>query len=116
MATVTFLRKNYTRLMSVEVRSQEYRTLLSLIRQFKLSERCHCNQGECGNCAVQVVPVQAGDEQRELRLEKREKTILYSAGKLTQQQYEAAQVPAASVPWRLACQYMVRYEDIFVAV
>jgi len=116
MAKVTFLRKNYTKAVAVEVRSQEYRTLLSLIRQFKLSDRCNCNQGECGNCAVQVVPIVAGQEHPEVRLDTREKDILLKAGKLTQEQYAADKVPATPALWRLACQYMVRYDDIFVAM
>lgn len=116
MATVTFLRKNYTRLLSIEVRSQEHRTLLSLIRQFKLGEPCHCNQGQCGKCAVQVVTAAAGKQAREVRLDAREKAILLKAGKLTPEQYEADKVTASSALWRLACQYTVRYDDIFVAM
>jgi len=116
MATVTFLRKNYTRAAAIEVRSQEYRTLLSLIRQFKLSEGCHCGQGQCGNCAVQVVPVSSTRARREVRMDPQEKIILFKAGKLTQEQYDADKMPASPALWRLACQYTVRYEDIFVMV
>ena len=116
MATVTFLRKNFTRALEVEVRSQEYRTLLSLIRQFKLNDGCHCGQGQCGNCAVRVMPVSTSHEARPVRLESREKAILLKAGKLTREQYEADKIPTTQGLWRLACQYMVRYDDIFVAM
>lgn len=116
MATVTFLKPNLCAPLTVNVRSQEHRTLLSLLTQLQLFDDCTCGQGRCGECAVKVAPVVHGNKSRPVCLSTQEKTVLFNAGKLTREQYEADAVPASPALWRLACQYVVRYEEILVAV
>ncbi len=116
MGTVTFLKTSLRDPLTVSVRSQEKRTLLSLLTQLKLFDECTCGQGRCGECAVKVAPRSCGLPARPVRLSYQEKTVLFSAGKLTREQYEADAVLASPALWRLACQYVVRYEEILVAV
>jgi len=116
MGTVTFLKPSLRDSLTVNVRSQEKRTLLSLLTQLKLFDDCTCGQGRCGQCAVKVAPVAHGYALRPVRLNDREKSVLFRAGKLTREQYEADAVLASPALWRLACQYVVRYEEILVAV
>lgn len=116
MGTVTFLKPSLRDPLTVNVRSQEHRTLLSLLTQFKLFDDCTCGKGRCGECAVKVAPVAHGTKSRPVRLSAQEKTVLFNAGKLTREQYEADAVLASPALWRLACQYVVRYEEILVAV
>lgn len=116
MATVTFLKPDLRAPLTVNVRSQERRTLLSLLTQLKLFDECTCGKGRCGECAVKVAPVTHGNKSRPVRLGTQEKTVLFNAGKLTREQYDADAVPASPSLWRLACQYVVRYEEILVAM
>jgi hypothetical protein len=116
MATVTFLKPNLRTPLTVNVRSQEHRTLLSLLTQLQLFDDCTCGQGRCGECAVKVAPVAHGGKPRPVRLNDREKSVLFKSGKLTRAQYESDAVASSPSLWRLACQYVVRYEEILVAV
>lgn len=116
MASVTFLKPEMREPLTVEVRSQEKRTLLSLLTQLRLFDPCACDRERCGECAVRVVPRTHGREPRPVRLGTYERTVLFEAGKLSREQYEAKLIPASPSLWRLACQYVVRYEEILVAV
>ena len=116
MASVTLLKPDICEPRTVEVRSQEKRTLLSLLTQQKLFDPCICERKLCGECAVKVVPKSHGGKPRSVSLDAHEKKVLYEAGKLSREQYEAKSVPAAPSLWRLACQYVLRYEEIIVAM
>jgi hypothetical protein len=47
-------------------------------------------------------------------LTEKEKTVLKLAGKITAQQIADAETKDLPPPWRLACQFIVRNEDIVV--
>ena len=49
-----------------------------------------------------------------IALTEKEKTVLKLAGKITKQQIENAEINDIPPPWRLACQFIVRNEDILV--
>ena len=49
-----------------------------------------------------------------MHLTEKEKTVLRLAGKITKAQIEEAEVKDIPPPWRLACQFIVRDEDILV--
>ena len=116
MASVTLLKPDMGKPLTIEVRSQEKRTLLNLLMQQKLFDPCICERKLCGECAVKVVPRSHGGKPRPVSLDDYEKKLLYEAGKLSREQYEAKLVPAAPSLWRLACQYVLRYEEIIVAM
>ncbi|MEJ2564515.1 MAG: hypothetical protein P8164_00940 [Gammaproteobacteria bacterium] len=116
MASVTVLKPDMNEPLMVEVRSQEKRTLLSLLTQLNQFDPCICDRKLCGECAVKVVPKTRGREARPVTLDDYERKILLEAGKLSQEQYEAKSIPAAPSLWRLACQYVLRYEEIIVAM
>ena len=116
MASVTVLKPDMGEALTVEVRSQEKRTLLSLLTQMRVFDPCVCERKLCGECAVKVVPKSHGREPRPVQLDAYERTVLLEAGKLSREQYEAKAIPAAPSLWRLACQYVLRYEEIIVAM
>lgn len=90
MGTVTFLKMSLRDPLTVYVRSQEKRTLLSLLTQLNLLDACTCSQGRCGQCAVRVAPrTHEYYKPRPVRLSTQEKSVLFKAGKLTREQYEA---------------------------
>ncbi|MFM2059498.1 MAG: hypothetical protein RLY71_3883 [Pseudomonadota bacterium] len=47
-------------------------------------------------------------------LTEKEKTVLRFSGKITQEQITAAETKDLPPPYRLACQFIVRNEDILV--
>lgn len=116
MATVTFLKADLREPLTVQVLSQEQRTLLSLLTQLRLFDPCACERKRCGECAVKVAPLTHGHKSRPVNLGDYEKSVLFEAGKLSREQYEAKLVAASPSLWRLACQYVVRYEEILVAI
>jgi ferredoxin len=116
MASVTLLKPDLREPLTVEVRSQENRTLLSLLTQLKQFDPCVCDRKLCGECAVKVVPKTHGRKAPAVDLGDYERTVLMEAGKLSREQYEAKHIPASPSLWRLACQYVLRYEEIIVAM
>jgi hypothetical protein len=116
MGMVTFLKPNLREPLTVQVRSQEKRTLLSLLTQLKLFDYRDCDRECCGACAVKVVPLTHGRKPLPVHLSGHERTVLFEAGKLSREQYETELVQASPFLWRLPCQYVVRYEEILVAV
>ena len=116
MAAVTVLKPDMCEPFTVEVRSQERRTLLSLLTDMKLFDPSICERKLCGECAVKVVPKTHGRQPRPVCLDDYERSVLYEAGKLSQEHYEAKIIPASPSLWRLACQYELRYEEITVAM
>jgi ferredoxin len=72
-----------------------------------------CQNGECGSCLLQV-SVLSNKTPTGVALTEKEKTVLRFAGKITPEQIEAAEVSDIPPPWRLACQFIVRNEDILV--
>ena len=115
MAAITFLNPGMKDRVKITLGPGPAISLLALAKAMMLPLRCQCESGQCGACAVKVVPLRGRVRGEEVRLGEREKTLLFQEGKLSQQQYEAELVPDMPPLWRLACQYQVKDEDILVA-
>ena len=72
-----------------------------------------CGNGECGSCQVQV-SVLSDKRPIGVAMTEKEKTVLRLAGKITAQQIKDAEISDLPPPWRLACQMVLRDEDILV--
>ena len=79
---------------------------------FRLRRRTR-SRCECGSCLVQV-SVLSGKRPIGTALTEKEKTVLRYAGKITAEQIANAETNDIPPPWRLACQMVVRDEDILV--
>jgi hypothetical protein len=88
-------------------------TLLAVAKAHKVPLHHECENGECGSCLVEV-RVLSAKAPIGVALTEKEKTVLKLAGKITQQQIEDAETNDRPPPWRLACQTIVRDEDILV--
>lgn len=113
MGTVTFLTPALYREVAVQVPPRGRRTLLSLARKHEVPLRYVCRAGNCGTCAVKVAPLRRVGP-RYVHLSRDERQVLFHAGKLSRQQYESETLGDIPPLWRLACQYVVRDEDILV--
>jgi ferredoxin len=113
MANVTFTSPSMKRDVTVYAVAGDTNTLLSVAQKNKVPLHFECENGECGSCLIQV-SVLSGKAPVGMALTEKEKTVLKLAGKITQKQIEDAETNDRPPPWRLACQFIVRHEDILV--
>ena len=114
MGTVTFLSMALPRAVTVRFSDYERPTLLSLALGHGIPLHCDCLSNGCGSCAVKVAAVRPSPVFT-VRLKSEEKDVLWGAGKLTSEQYQAETLPANDPLWRLACRYVPAGEDVWVA-
>lgn len=113
MANVTFSSPKMKKDLTVYATAGDTSTLLALAKQHKIPVEFECENGECGSCAVQV-SILANKQPMGMHLTEKEKTVLKLAGKISREQIENAETKDIPPPWRLACQFIVRNEDILV--
>lgn len=113
MANVTFTSPRMKKDLTLYAVAGDTDTLLSVAQKNKVPLDFECQNGECGSCAIQV-QVLSGKTPIGIALTEKEKVALKLAGKITQAQIEDAETNDRPPPWRLACQFIVRHEDILV--
>ncbi len=114
MANVTFSSPRMQRDLTIYAVAGDTETLLSVAKKHKVPVHFECENGECGSCLIRVT-VLTGKAPVGMALTEKEKTVLKYAGKITQEQIEEAETNDRPPPWRLACQFIVRHEDIVVS-
>jgi len=114
MALVTFTNPDYRDKTVYAVAGSHTQTILKLARENKIPIDFECENGECGTCAIQVSSLDKKDRMGGPLTEK-EKTVLREIGKLSKQEMEQMIVDDLPSPWRLACQVIVRDEDLRVS-
>lgn len=114
MALVTFSNAGYKDKTVYAVAGSHTQTILKLALENKIPINFDCQDGECGTCLVKVSSV---DRKTRMGgpLTEKEKSVLVQLGKLSKEQAEQMLVDDLPTDWRLACQVIVRDEDIVVA-
>lgn len=113
MATVTFTSPEYRDKTVYATAGSHTQSILKLARENKIPINFECEDGECGTCIVKVSSLENKPRMGGPLTEK-EKRILAELGKLTKAEMEQMIVDDLPSPWRLACQMVVRDEDIRV--
>ena len=113
MANVTFSSPAMNKDVTVYATAGDCKTLLAVAQTNKLPIHFECETGECGSCAVEV-SILSNRQPMGMHLTEKEKVALKLAGKISREQIEQAELSDIPPPWRLACQYIVRDEDILV--
>ena len=113
MPIVTFTNPEYKDKTVYAVAGSHTETLLKIAKEYKVPIEFDCEDGECGTCAVRVKSVDR-KQRMGYHLTEKEKNILRSLGKLTKEDLERLIVDDMPSEWRLACQMIVRDEDILV--
>lgn len=113
MANVTFSSPAMKKDLTVYATAGDTRTLLAVAKEHSVPVHFECENGECGSCAVKV-DVLSNKSPMAIHLTEKEKTALKLAGKISQEHIVSAEVNDMPPPWRLACQYIVRDEDVLV--
>jgi len=114
MALVTFSNPEYRDKTVYAVAGSHTQTLLKLARENKIPINFECEDGECGTCVVKVSSIDKKLERMGGPLTEKEKTVLRASGKITKEEMEQMIVDDLPSHWRLACQMIVRDEDILV--
>jgi ferredoxin len=113
MALVTFSSPEYKDRTVYAVAGSHTETLLKLAKEHKVPVHHDCQDGECGHCVVRVSSVDR-KERMGGPLTEKEKVVLRQLGKLTLEEIDRMAVDDLPSEWRLACQMIVRDEDILV--
>ena len=113
MANVTFSSPRMKKDLTVYAVAGDTKTLLAVAKANDVPLDFECENGECGSCQVQVT-VLSDKTPYGVALTEKEKTVLKFAGKITAEQIAEAETKDIPPPWRLACQFIVRHEDILV--
>lgn len=114
MALVTFTSPEYRDKTVYAVAGSHTQTVLKLALENKIPINFECEDGECGTCLVKVSSIDKKHQRMGGPLTEKEKTILKQLGKVTQEELEKMIVDDLPCEWRLACQMIVRDEDIRV--
>jgi ferredoxin len=113
MANVTFSSPRMKHDLTVYAVAGDTHTLLSVAQKNKVPLSFECQNGECGSCAIKVTLL-SGKKPMGVMLTDKEKAALKLAGKISPEQIAAAENEDVPPPYRLACQFIVRNEDILV--
>ena len=113
MALVTFSNPDFKDKTVYAVAGSHTETLLKLAKENKVPVNFDCQDGECGHCLVRVSSVDNKGRMGYFLTDK-EQNVLKELGKLTQEQIDQLHVDDMPSEWRLACQMIVRDEDILV--
>ena len=113
MALVTFSNADYKDKTVYAVAGSHTETLLKIAKANKVPVNFDCQDGECGHCLVRVTSIDSKDRMG-YHLTDKEQTVLKELGKLTQGQIDQLHVDDMPSEWRLACQMIVRNEDVLV--
>jgi ferredoxin len=90
------------------------KSILELAKENHIPIDFSCQDGECGTCLIKVTNVTKKGPMGG-PLTDREVTVLKDLGKITQAEIEAMRVDdVPHTSWRLACQMVLRDEDIVV--
>ena len=114
MALVTFSNPEYRDKTVYAVAGSHTESLLKLARENKIPINYECQDGECGTCLVKVSSVDQKHHRMGGPLTEKEKEVLRVSGKISKEEMEKMIVDDLPSPWRLACQMIVRDEDILV--
>jgi ferredoxin len=112
MAQVTFSSPLLHKDVTVYAVAGDRGTILAIAEQHKIPLPFECRDGNCGSCLIEVEHL-SGKQMGEMLTDK-EKSLLKSLGKITKADIENAEVNDILPRWRLACQYIVRDENIRV--
>lgn len=112
MANVTFSSPLLHKDVTVYAVAGDRGTILTVAEKHKIPIPFECRDGECGSCLIEVVTL-TGKTMGSMLTDK-EKSQLKSLGKITAEDIKKAETDDIAPKFRLACQYIVRDQDILV--
>jgi ferredoxin len=114
MALITFTSPLHKDKTVYAVAGSLTQTILQIAKDNHIPIDFSCGEGDCGTCLVRVTSVDSKPRMGD-SLTDRERIVLKELGKLTQAEIDRMLVDDMPSEWRLACQMVIRDEDILVA-
>ena len=113
MANITFSNPDYKNKTVYATAGSHTDTILKIAKENKIPINFDCEDGECGTCLIKVTSL---DKKGRMGgpLTEKERTILMELGKLSKADVEQMSVDDLPTTWRLACQLIVRDEEVLV--
>lgn len=112
MANVTFSSPLLHKDVTVYAIAGDRGTILSVAEKHKIPIPFECRDGECGSCLIEVVTLTG--KTMGSQLTDKEKSQLKALGRITAADIAKAETDDVAPKYRLACQYIVRDQDILV--
>jgi len=112
MALVTFASPLLHKDVTVYAVAGDCGTILSIAEKNAIPLPFDCRDGNCGSCLIEVEHL--SDKSMGEMLTEKEKSLLKSLGKVSVDDIQRAEVDDILPRYRLACQYIVRDEEIRV--
>jgi ferredoxin len=113
MPNITFCNPGYKDKTVYATAGSHTDTVLKIAREHKIPIEFSCADGECGTCLIRVKPL-GGKTAMGGPLTDKEIVVLRQLKRITPQQIEEMAVTDLPTEWRLACQMIVRDEDLLV--
>lgn len=112
MPNVTFSSPQLPHAVTVFASGDEGASILSIAEAHRIPLPRACGTGDCGACMVDVLTLSG----RTLgsQLTEKEKARLSAIGRITPEEIRRAEISDVAPRYRLACQYIVRHEDLLV--
>lgn len=114
MALITFSNPEYKDKTVYAVAGSHTETILKLAKSNQIPLSFDCGDGECGSCLIKVKSIDSKGQRMGCNLTDKEKEVLRTHGKLSKKELEEIVVNDLPSEWRLACQMIVRDEDVVV--
>jgi ferredoxin len=113
MANITFSSPLHKDKTVYAVAGSHTQTILQIAKDNHIPIDFSCGDGECGTCLVKVKSISG--KKMGYPLTEREQKVLKEMGKVTQAQLDQMAIDdLMPTEWRLACQMVIRDEDILV--
>ena len=112
MPNVTFSSPRLHKDVTVYAVAGDRGTILALAQKHNIPIAFDCQNGECASCLIEVVPLSG--KIMGMDLTEKEKDLLKSLGKITPEEIKRAENDDIPPRYRLACQTIIRDEDILV--
>jgi len=113
MPNITFTNREYKDKTVYATAGSHTETVLKIAREHRIPIDFSCADGECGTCLIRVKNL-SGTTAHAGPLTDKEITVLKGLKKITRQQIDEMAVTDLPTEWRLACQLIIRDEDLLV--
>lgn len=113
MPNITFSNPAYKNKTVYATAGSHTETILKIARENKIPIDFSCEDGECGTCIIKVSSLTSKGPMGGPLTDK-EKSVLLELRKISREDAEKMAVDDLPTAWRLACQMIVRDEDLLV--
>lgn len=113
MPNITFTNSEYKDKTVYAVAGSHTESILKIAKENHIPIDFSCGDGECGTCLIKVTNL-SNKGAMGGPLTDKEKSVLQQLGKLSAAEMEKMEVDDLPTPYRLACQMIVRDEDLLV--